>query len=271
VGIPHRLTSRPAAAPFWRRRPWLTRPALGCWFASAMLMISSEACLAQKPDPFLSAAPPIPERPRSPPATAPVKPRSRAQAPLSSSEAEATRPPQMIDAELSTWQAIAQSANAIDFDSYLTRFPQGRFVEAARARLAALRPSQPAAPSPGSANAFSAVLLTPSQHTEVRKVITREIESHMTSSRSYAGGGRNGNDCVLIELPQLTLAVSPRHGTATFQQTEEKPQPCPNSIRVMGVFYKPHPGFVGEDQFTFMRKGNWGNLDRYVTIKITVQ
>jgi hypothetical protein len=174
VSTPHRLISQPDEAAAGQLRCWLAFAALAGCLAATMSLLLPEASLAQKPDPFLSAAPPAA-------ATAPGFKPSAARAPKPSSYGEPARAPQApdtppIDAELSAWQAIVQSRNATDFESFLSRFPQGRFAESARAQLVVLRPSpQPVAPAPGSAG-------TPSRHRESRGLL--RVMVSVTSHRS---------------------------------------------------------------------------------------
>jgi hypothetical protein len=55
------------------------------------------------------------------------------------------------DAELLFWQSAASSGTAADYKAYLHQFPQGRFVDLANNRLAALQPtpeSMPPKPAP---------------------------------------------------------------------------------------------------------------------------
>lgn len=49
--------------------------------------------------------------------------------------------PPSIDTDLLFWQSISESNNMADFAEYLRKYPQGRFADLARNRIAALRPS----------------------------------------------------------------------------------------------------------------------------------
>jgi hypothetical protein len=234
-------------------------------------------CFAQSADPFLSAPAPSPDPFRSAPVAAPPKTAPRTYAPRRPEPAEPVLVPRAaypapVDPEIAAWQGVAQSTDVRDFEAYLVRFPQGRFAEAARTRLAALRPqAPPAAPMPSSPNASPAGLITPGLR-ELRRTVARETERHVASSWNSSRTG-GGTDCVGEDVPELTISSAPQHGAVRFVQTEDKPGACPNRIRVMGVFYKAHPGFTGQDQFTYERKGNWrtNGLDRYVRVIVTVQ
>src|SRR4051812_18947023 len=119
-------------------------------FGLAMFPISPS--FAQSPDPFISAPAPGTDPFRSAPTAVPTKPAPRINAaPRRSSTPELVLVPRAVDPmpvdpEVLAWQGIAQSTNASDFESYLTRYPQSRFSEAARTRLVALRPPPPSAP-----------------------------------------------------------------------------------------------------------------------------
>jgi caspase domain-containing protein/lysozyme inhibitor LprI len=52
-------------------------------------------------------------------------------------------PARTIDEEEALWKVIESSTNPVDFEEYLSAFPQGRFAIAARARLRQLRRPEP--------------------------------------------------------------------------------------------------------------------------------
>lgn len=92
---------------------------------------------------------------RTRPVTAPPETRvtAKTEAPPAASAPQASpaKPPAPppVDAETVFWQSIAASKNAADFDEYISKYPNGRFVGLARNRLAALAPAEPpAAPGP---------------------------------------------------------------------------------------------------------------------------
>ena len=61
-------------------------------------------------------------------------------------------------------------------------------------------------------------------------------------------------NCTIGFLPTLELVIPPKHGAVRFAATDLGIQPrtgCHNPIYGTAVLYRPGPGFVGEDQFTF--------------------
>ena len=62
--------------------------------------------------------------------------------------------------------------------------------------------------------------------------------------------------CTAADIPALDLVTPPKHGTVRFVITEvgaPKRLGCSNPVYGRGVLYRPEPGFVGEDQFTYYR------------------
>jgi hypothetical protein len=60
-------------------------------------------------------------------------------------------------------------------------------------------------------------------------------------------------NCTVGYLPTLELVIPPKHGTVRFAAADLGIQPkmgCNNPVFGTGVFYRPSPCFVGEDQFT---------------------
>ena len=60
--------------------------------------------------------------------------------------------------------------------------------------------------------------------------------------------------CTTSWIPTLELVVPPKHGTVRFVATDIGAPPgsgCSNSVYGQAVLYRPDPGFVGEDQFTY--------------------
>lgn len=64
-------------------------------------------------------------------------------------------PASQADAEIVFWQSVSASGNAADFEEYLRKYPNGRFVGLARNRIAALRP--PPAERPPAAEPAGAI------------------------------------------------------------------------------------------------------------------
>jgi hypothetical protein len=59
--------------------------------------------------------------------------------------------------------------------------------------------------------------------------------------------------CTAYYIPKLELVAAPAHGTVRFVTASFTParSGCNNSIYGTRVVYRPNPGFVGQDQFTF--------------------
>ena len=59
--------------------------------------------------------------------------------------------------------------------------------------------------------------------------------------------------CRLNRIPALELLTPPQHGAVRFATVDvgvPKGSGCANSVDGQGIFYRPAPGFVGQDQFT---------------------
>jgi hypothetical protein len=91
-------------------------------------------------------------------------------------------------------------------------------------------------------------------------------------------GGRGGltttpSYCSTESFPEMQILHPPLHGTIRLSTGNTLPPYCPNWIKGIVVFYKPALGFVGRDQFTVQRKGDWrsNGLDREFTFVVTVQ
>jgi hypothetical protein len=234
-------------------------------------------CMAQSPDGFRSAPSATPDPFRSAPAATPAKPVSRPASRQRDREIEPRLEPAVatppIDAELSSWQAINTSNNVADFEAFLTRFPQSRFNDLARNRIAVLRPPVPATavtaalpPSPAAAPSSPT-----GQSREIQRSVPRDTESRAAMSWNSSQYPR-GSNCVSNGLPVLTIVDPPKSGTVRFDTAVHKPPQCPNEIQVTAAFYKPRPGFIGQDQFSYIVKSNYAaGLDRRVRVTVTVQ
>src|SRR6266851_2553712 len=100
------------------------------WLAVLANLLVIGPCFAQSSDPFRSAPVTAPEGFRSAPAPIPGKP-TRSPRPTPRQEQTTQEPVAVLpspDLESSAWQAIATSSKAEDFEEYLRRFPQGRFI-----------------------------------------------------------------------------------------------------------------------------------------------
>lgn len=246
-------------------RTRLGPPAVGFALIGLSVLLAAP-CMAQSPDPFRSAPPPASDSLRSRPIAIPAKPASRPPVPRPSREAE----PPPADPESVLWQTIAASNNPADLEGYLERFPQGRFVNLARSRLAVLRPPSPAAAIVPSAPAPSPAAPPSAQPVRLDRTVPHDIESRLANYSSFLPP--TTPYCRAYLLPALTIMAPPTNGTVRFDTVQVKPPECANSIEATAVFYKPRPGFLGNDQFSFVRKGDGLTLgfDRRISVVVTV-
>jgi hypothetical protein len=114
-------------------------------------------------------------------------------------------------------------------------------------------PAAVATPPPASAPASWSVStpLTRAPETQIRRSVPGDVESMVSSSSLWLN--REGQ-CRANHIPALELLRSPQHGTVRFATVEvgiPKGSGCANAVAGQGVFYRPAPGFVGQDQFTY--------------------
>ena len=66
---------------------------------------------------------------------------------------------------------------------------------------------------------------------------------------------------------KIEITAPPKNGTVTMKPAKEKPANCTNELQGTGVFYKPNPGFTGNDTFSYIRTDSGMNLspDMYET------
>jgi hypothetical protein len=65
--------------------------------------------------------------------------------------------------------------------------------------------------------------------------------------------------CSTWYIPTLELVTPPKHGTVRFVATDigvPTGSGCINSVYGQAVLYRPDPGFVGDDQFTYNTPGD---------------
>jgi hypothetical protein len=87
-----------------------------------------------------------------------------------------------------------------------------------------------------------------------RRVVPRDAETtvgQLSSYRTYGGD----QPCSTLAIPALTLTMPPQHGTVRFGTADFIPyhSGCRNAVTGAVVFYRPNPGFVGRDRFTYNR------------------
>jgi hypothetical protein len=61
------------------------------------------------------------------------------------------------------------------------------------------------------------------------------------------------NVCTARFIPRLEMVTAPAHGTVRFVTVFGIPvkSGCDNSVYGTAVMYRPNPGFVGQDQFSY--------------------
>ena len=52
---------------------------------------------------------------------------------------------------------------------------------------------------------------------------------------------------------KIEITSPPKNGTVSMKPAKEKPANCTNELQGTGVFYKPNPGFTGNDTFSYIR------------------
>src|SRR6185312_14246851 len=217
-------------------------------------------------DPFQSAPITVPAQKVAP------RPRHVDPVPEPEPEPEPTIPQASVapalDPDAAFWQAIAGSDKVADFEEYVRRYPSGRYVSVAQEKISALKRPRKRATFTGS----------PSQLTGGERVWTYEIQNtvpHDTEKRVAITWKvfRTGPYCKSLGLPNVTVQSLPHGGTARLGATQGMPTGCESAIEVMGIFYKPSPGFTGQDQLVYRRKGDYssGGWDTLVTVKILVE
>ena len=91
--------------------------------------------------------------------------------------------------------------------------------------------------------------------TKLRSVVPPDIETMVSSaSRWRYREGEGQQQCSPNGIPALELVTPPKHGTVRFVVTDlgvPKGSGCINSVYGQAVLYRPDPGFVGKDQFTY--------------------
>jgi hypothetical protein len=91
--------------------------------------------------------------------------------------------------------------------------------------------------------------------TKLRRVVPRDTETMVSSaSRWRYHEGQGQGNCSPREIPALELVTAPEHGTVRFVVSDlgiPKGSGCTNSVYGQAVLYRPEPGFVGKDRFTY--------------------
>jgi hypothetical protein len=91
--------------------------------------------------------------------------------------------------------------------------------------------------------------------TKLRRNVPPDTETMVASaSRWRYREGEGQRECSPNGIPALELVTPPKHGTVRFVAADlgvPKGSGCINSVYGQAVLYRPDPGFVGKDQFTY--------------------
>jgi hypothetical protein len=91
--------------------------------------------------------------------------------------------------------------------------------------------------------------------TKLRRVVPPDTETMVASASQWRyREGEGQQQCSPNGVPALELVTPPRHGTVRFVYADlgiPKGSGCINSVYGQAVMYRPDPGFVGRDQFTY--------------------
>jgi len=91
--------------------------------------------------------------------------------------------------------------------------------------------------------------------TKLRRVVPPDTETMVSSASQWRyREGEGQEQCSPNGVPALELVRPPKHGTVRFVFADlgvPKGSGCINSVYGDTVLYRPNPGFVGKDQFTY--------------------
>ena len=91
--------------------------------------------------------------------------------------------------------------------------------------------------------------------TKLRRLVPPDTETMVSSaSRWRYREGEGQRQCSPNGNPVLELMSPPKHGTVRFVDADlgiPKGSGCINSVYGKAVLYRPNPGFVGKDRFTY--------------------
>jgi hypothetical protein len=89
--------------------------------------------------------------------------------------------------------------------------------------------------------------------TKLRRVVPRDTETMVASAVRYREQEGSGY-CTPNGVPALEVITPSKHGTVRFVTADlgvPKGSGCVNSVYGQAVLYRPEPGFVGKDQFSY--------------------
>src|SRR6516162_1841681 len=117
--------------------------------------------------------------------------------------------------------------------------------------------------------------------TKLRRLVPPDTETMVSSaSRWRYREGEGQRQCTPSAIPALELATPPEHGAVRFIDADlgiPKGSGCINSVYGKAILYRPNPGFVGKDRFTYnvpsdpMAFEHLGRLPGQWTVFITVR
>ena len=91
--------------------------------------------------------------------------------------------------------------------------------------------------------------------TKLRRVVPRDTEMMVASAAQWrTHEGEAQRQCIVNGVPALELVTPPQHGTVRFVYADlgiPKGSGCINPVYGQAVMYRPDPGFVGKDRFTY--------------------
>jgi hypothetical protein len=88
--------------------------------------------------------------------------------------------------------------------------------------------------------------------TTMHRRVSRDTETRISTAARYRA--QSNGQCTVSFVPVLELVTPPKHGTVRFVTTDvgvPRGSGCNNSVNGQAVMYRPDPGFVGKDQFTY--------------------
>lgn len=91
--------------------------------------------------------------------------------------------------------------------------------------------------------------------TKLRRVVLRDTETMVSSASQWRyHEGEAQEQCTPNGIPALKLVTPPKHGSVRFVFTNlgiPIGSGCINPVYGEAVMYRPDPGFVGRDRFTY--------------------
>jgi hypothetical protein len=91
--------------------------------------------------------------------------------------------------------------------------------------------------------------------TKLRRLVPPDTETMVSSASQFRyREGEGQRQCSPNGIPDLALVTPPEHGTVRFVDADlgiPKGSGCINSVYGKAVLYRPNPGFVGKDRFSY--------------------